>query len=216
MITKLKQYIENAFTDIPQTKASLELKEELTSNLIEKYNDYLLNGKTESEAYQLVIKDVGDLNELTASLKSQPVDNIEQRKKSGLLKAIAIGLYILSPMALIGVSELTRGSLGLITMFAFIAVATGLLIYNSTLNSTYEKQDETMMEEFKEWQSKKNNRKESYNLFFSAYWFLVVALYLYISFTTFLWHITWIIFLIATAIAKIAEGLIALNDTHEK
>ena len=73
-----------------------------------------------------------------------------------------------------------------------------------------------MMEEFKEWQSKKNNRKESYNLFFSAYWFLVVALYLYISFTTFLWHITWIIFLIATAIAKIAEGLIALNDTHEK
>ncbi len=202
--------------EIPQTKASLELKEELTSNLIEKYNDYLVHGRSESEAYQLVIQHVGDLNELTASLKNEPDNSFERRKKSGLLKAIAVGLYILSPMALIGISEVTQGSYGLITMFAFIAVATGLLIYNSTLNKTYEKQDETMMEEFKEWQSKKNNRKESYSLFFSAYWFLVVALYLYISFTTFQWHITWIIFLIATAISKIVEGILALNDTHEK
>lgn len=216
MIIKLKQYIDNAFMEIPQTKASLELKEELTSNLIEKYNDYLVHGRSESEAYQLVIKHVGDLNELTASLKSEPDNSFERRKKSGLLKAVAVGLYILSPVAMISINELTRSSAGLLVMFSFIAVATGILIYNSTLNKTYEKQDETMMEEFKEWQSKKNSRKESYSLFFSAYWFLVVALYLYISFTTFLWHITWIIFLIATAISKIAEGILALNDTHEK
>lgn len=58
MINRIKQYIEVAFMDVPPTKASLELKEELTSNMIEKYNDYLLKGDNEETAFSNVVEHV--------------------------------------------------------------------------------------------------------------------------------------------------------------
>lgn len=216
MINRIKQYIEVAFMDVPPTKASLELKEELTSNMIEKYNDYLLKGDNEETAFSNVVEHVGDLSELTAPLKDTNQVEILSKKQSATLKAVAVGLYIISPVALILMSELFTGPIGLTSMFTFIALATALLIYNSSITKSYTRQDETMTEQFKEWQDKTSKTSESFALFKSAFWFIIIALYLYISFTTFRWHITWIIFLIATAIIKIVEGILVLRKNDEK
>ncbi len=218
MIQKIRTYIQQAFVGVPQTKRSIELQEEIISNLIDKFNDQLKNGKTEEEAYQSVIVSVGDLSELTEGLKERhtlsPVSS-KERKHSATIKAIAVILYILSPFALIFVSSFAQGQTALLTMFSFIAIATGLLVYNSSIKPDYIKEEETMVEEFKEWKAKRSKKNEAYRLLNSAYWLLVVVTYLYVSYTYFSWHYSWIIFIIALAIQRIVKAIVMLGDKNE-
>jgi len=220
MIAKIRQYITRAFEDVPKTKKSVEMQEELISNLIEKYNDQLAQNKTEEEAYNTVISGIGDLSELTESLKERHVLSTvspEERRRSARNIAVAVMLFILSPMALIIASEVFRqNTLGLATMFVMIAMGTGLLIYTQASKPRYLKEEETMIEEFKEWKSRKNRNKGLFDAIGSAYWLIVVALYLYISFTFFNWHYSWIIFLIAAALFNILKAIVEMGQRNEQ
>ena len=118
MIQKLRAYINRSFENVPKTKKSIEMQEELIANLIEKYNDQCAHGKSEEEAYNFVIASIGDLSELTEGLKERHVLSSispEERKRSARLVAIAVMMYILSPMILIATSEMYgNGTLGLV------------------------------------------------------------------------------------------------------
>ena len=196
------------------------MQEELIANLIEKYNDQCAQGKSEEEAYNFVIASIGDLSELTEGLKERHVLSSispEERKRSARLVAIAVLMYILSPMILIATSEMYgNGTLGLVLMFMFIAIATGLLVYNGASKPKYQKEEETMIEEFKEWKSKKNRDKGLFDALSSAYWLIVVAVYLYVNFTYFNWHYSWIIFLIASAIFNIFKAVIEMGRRNDE
>ena len=96
--------------------------------------------------------------------------------------------------------------IGLTIMFALIAVATGLLVYNSSLRPKYEKMDDTMVEEFKQWQDESKHKNEKRSAYLGAFWSLIVALYFIISFATMAWYITWIIFLIGAAVEQIIKA----------
>ena len=61
MKAKLKDYIEIIFTDAPQTHRAHELKEEMYTDLCEKYDDLVAEGKTPAAAYHAVISGVGDI-----------------------------------------------------------------------------------------------------------------------------------------------------------
>ncbi|MDP3442245.1 MAG: permease prefix domain 1-containing protein [Ignavibacteria bacterium] len=220
MITKIRQYITRAFEDVPKTKKSVEMQEELISNLNEKYNDQLAQGKSEEEAYNTVIAGIGDLSELTESLKERHVLSSispEERRRTARNTAIAVMLFILSPMAIIIGAEVFRQEiLGLASMFMLIALGTGLLIYTQASKPKYLKEEETMIEEFKEWKSKKNRNKGLFEALSSAYWLVVVALYLYISFTYFNWHYSWIIFLIASALFNILKAIVDMGQRNDQ
>ncbi len=219
MIQKIRTTITRAFDDVPKTKKSAELQEELISNLIEKFNDQLKMGKTEDEAYTTVIAGLGDLSELTESLKEHHVlsaPSAKDRQRNALVIAISVGLYILSPMALIVTSEVfDQDVLGLVMMFLFIAVATGLLIYNQASKPKYIKDDETLVEEFKEWKAAKDKDKALFAALSSAFWLIVVAIYLFVNFMYGWWPFSWIIFIIAAAIQNIARAIFALTR-HER
>ena len=195
------------------------MQEELISNLIEKYNDQLAQNKSEEEAYNIVIAGIGDLSELTESLKERHVLSAIspiERKRSARNTAIAVMLFILSPMALILMEELFHQDvLGLALMFVFIAMGTGLLIYTQASKPKYLKEEETMIEEFKEWKSKKNRDKGVFEALSSAYWLIVVALYLYVSFTYRNWSYSWIIFIVASAIFNIVKAIIDMGQRNE-
>lgn len=220
MISKIRQYITRAFEDVPKTKKSVEMQEELISNLIEKYNDQLAQNKSEEEAYNTVIAGIGDLSELTESLKERHVLSAispEERKRSARNTAFAVMLFILSPMALIISAEILHQEIvGLATMFMFIACGTGILIYTQASKPKYLKEEETMIEEFKEWKSKKNRDKGLFEALGSAYWLIVVAIYLYISFTYFNWHYSWIIFLIASAVFNILKAVVEMGQRNDQ
>lgn len=219
MIAKIRTYINRAFEDVPRTKKSMEMQEELISNLIEKFSDQLRLGKSEEEAYTSVIASIGDLSELTEGMRERHVlsgPTPQERKRSAMFVTIAVMLYILSPMVLI-VSELFRSPIsGLAGMFILVAIATGLLVYNQASKPRYLKEDETLVEEFKEWKSSRQKNKSIYDALSSAFWLIIVAVYLYVSFTYMNWHYSWIIFIIGAAIQNIVKAFLEMRGEHEK
>lgn len=219
MVAKIRNYIQRAFDDVPKTKKAMELQEELIANCLEKFNDQLRFGKSEEEAYTAVISGIGDLSELTEGLKERhtlSVETPEQRKKSAVLVATAVMLYILSPMMVVFFSEVVNQSvIGVLMMFTFVAIATGLLVYNAMTKSRYLREEETLVEEFKEWKSAKAKDRAIFETVSSAYWLIVVGIYLFISFTTLAWHYTWIIFIIAAAIGNIVKAILLWRQSDE-
>jgi len=221
MITKIRTYINRAFEDVPKTKKSTDMQEELISNLIEKFNDQLRSGKSEEEAYTSVIAGIGDLSELTESLKERHVlsaPSAQDRKTSALFISGAVMIYIMSPMALIFSAEVLKQEvLGLMIMFGMIAVATGLLVFHFNSKPKYLKEDDTMIEDFKEWKSSRDKDKALYDALSSAFWLIILAIYFYVNFTYHWWSFSWIIFIIGSAIANIAKAFLNLSrHDHEK
>jgi heme/copper-type cytochrome/quinol oxidase subunit 2 len=125
-------------------------------------------------------------------------------------------MYILAVLPLIVMGMLYvpfTAQLGVPIMFLMIAGATGLLIYNSmTKPKKYKSSSDTMVEDFREWQLDKSDEKDKKQMrkaISSALWSITVAVYLIVSFWTFAWAITWIIFIIAAALESLINVFIA-------
>jgi hypothetical protein len=119
-------------------------------------------------------------------------------------------------MALIVTSEVfDQDVLGLMMMFLFIAVATGLLIFNQASKPKYVKDDETIVEEFKEWKAAKDKDRALFAALNSAFWLIVVAVYLFVNFMYGWWPFSWILFIIAAALQNIARAIFTLTR-HER
>ncbi len=144
---------------------------------------------------------------------------------SGILTAIAVALYILCWVPLAVLSMLYTSNfydmVGLAVMMIMIALATGLLIFKGALKpavmlnkkgnySEDEISDKENTEDKSKSKSKSKNKKKknpALKAISSALWTLTVVVYILISFVTFAWHITWIIFLIAAAIDNIIDAI---------
>jgi hypothetical protein len=211
---RIKEYLNERFSQLPPTPQAVELRDEMAINLNEKYEDLLRQGYGEDRAFQMTVGSVGDLSELFASLSikqdEKEVFGMEQaKKKSAMLTAIAVMLYILSPVFIILLGSIGAPIPGLTLMFLSIAAATGLLVYNHMTRPRYLKKDDKMVEEFKEWSSEKTARKEARSAVSSALWMLTVAGYFVISFLSGAWHISWIIFLVGAALQSLLNALFA-------
>ena len=219
MEEKLRKYIEDLFADTTPSRRALELKEELAQNLNEKYRDLIADGKTPEAAYSIAVAGIGDISGLLSSLeRDSSVTAVldEQRKKSARNVAIAVMLYITSCVPAIIISELgfsgKEGTvISILWMFLSCAAATGLLIYNGMTKVKPQKGD-TVVEEFRRWQSESNDKKQLRHAISGAMWSIIVVLYLIISFTTWAWSISWIIFVIGGAIEAIINVFVALKS----
>lgn len=207
MENKIRAHLESLFSEAPNSKRAYELIEEMIQNLIEKYNDLVASGKQPDAAYELTIASIGDVRELIEDLEESnmrdPAEEMKIRKKSALLTSIAIMMYILSPLALILSAFLGNVMIGLGFLFVMAAAATGLLIYNSMANPKYIRNDDTMVEEFKEWKSEKAGKNSTRKSISGAIWSITLALYFIISFTFGNWYISWVIFIISGAVEQI-------------
>ena len=210
---KIKEYVEELFENAPKNKKSMEFKEELLANLLEKYNDLVESGMEKEVAYNKVIGSIGNVEDLFS--EEDVITQTKQsfsRKKHARNIAIAVMLYILSPICVIISDNFGNEHLGIILMFVFIAAATGLIIYTNMVNPKYQKQDDTLVEDFKEWQSAKSKNYKAYKAAKSAISAITVVVYLLISFMTFQWWITWIIFLIGGAIEKAVKAYFEIKE----
>jgi hypothetical protein len=208
----LRNYVEELFVGTTPSKRAVELKEEMIQNLTEKYNDLLSEGKTPEAAFNIAVAGIGDISYLLKDLEKDaalPEAIAAQRQRSAMLTAVAVMLYILSVVPLIILGALFHGGtaaiIGVVIMFLFIAAATGLLIYNGMTKPKYLKTDDTMVEEFKQWQSSSAEQKSLRNSISSAMWALITAIYFLVSFFTGAWHISWVIFVIGAAVQSIVN-----------
>ena len=209
MNEKLRHYIDDLFATAPSTVRAVELKEELFQNLTDKYNDLLAEGKSEESAFNIAIASIGDVDSLISGLAGEKKPESEKSKKrSAIFVAIAISLYILCPVPVI----LLQSEIGIMGLFLFVAVATALLIYNGVTRERYVKADDTMVEEFKEWKQNNKQKNKAVDAIIGSFWLIAVCVYIVVSFMTGAWHITWIIFLIAAAVASMIRGLFMLKQ----
>ena len=103
MEDKLRAYMDHLFRDVKPTRKTVELKEEILQNLVDKYHDLLKEGKTEEAAYNIAVATIGDMDELLAGLQNentdmQPVYDEKMdkwRRKSALRISVAVALYIM-------------------------------------------------------------------------------------------------------------------------
>jgi len=221
MEDKLRRYIDGLFARTAPTKKAVELKEEMIQNLQDKYDDLINEGKTPEAAYNIAVAGIGDvsglLRELEADASNEP-DLVEleiARRKSAMLTSIAVMIYILSSLPLIIlalIGSINTARIGVPLIFVMIAGATGLLVYNHMTKPRFSRGSDTIIDEFREWQSGAHYRKSLRRAISVALWSILVALYFVISFWSYDWHITWIIFVFGAA----AEALINIFFTLKK
>jgi len=213
---KFRDHLDALFSEAPDNRKTVEIKEEILQNLCAKYNDLISQGKSGEAAYNIAIAGIGDISDLIGELKekagvppggehARSMENY--RRRIAFVSAIAVMMYILSVVPIIFLG----GSAGVTVFFIIIAGATGLLVYESQSKPGWRKDDETMAEEFRKWRESSSKKKAVMESIFSAIWWITLALYFVVSFVTGAWYITWVIFLIAGAVSNIVKAIFDLR-----
>lgn len=226
MNTKIKNYVEVLFKDIPNTKKASELKEEILSTMNDHFEAHIAEGKSENQAYTETLADLGNIDDLLKDL--EPEQELKTkidlyRTKRAKNTAIAVMLYILSVVFVIGLAgfaditgignEDFLGLIGIICMFICIAVATGIIIFTH-MNIPQDVQQYITQDQTHSTIKYHGNNKTLRLLaaFMKVYWVAILIIYLSISFSTGKWAWTWIIWIAASAIK---EAIYVFFDTTD-
>ena len=211
MEERLVNHIDILFDSMPQNENTQEVKEEILQNSIDKYHDLLDEGNDPETAYSKTVASIGDIHSMFPNNAANLEDKIEkQRKKSALLVTIAVMMYICSIIPCIVFAEIGLDLLAIGIMFAMIAAATGLLIYNG-MTKYKPVEEKTMVNEFKQWQSGKPSDKQIKRQVSGIIWSLLLVIYFVVSFLTGAWYITWVLFIVGAAIEQIVNLCISIK-----
>jgi len=219
MNERLKSHVEQLFLGSPHTRQAADVKEELLANLQAKYEDMLSQGKNEDEAFSSVISGIGDIRSLlgeTPQYNTRVVS--EKRKSSSVLKAVAVGLMVLSLIPTMIFIALFDGTwlewLIPIPLVSIAAVAVVLFIISFSIGpKKYVKGDDTFVEEYKEKVSGNSRDERLRGAISSTLWTAIVIIYLFVSFITGAWHITWMIFIIGALVQNVLRYLFDGNSS---
>lgn len=228
MKEKIKQHFNEIFADAPKTRKAFDLKQEMMQNAMDKYDDMITDGYSEEDAYQNVIESIGNVSELFPEVEERNLLTLSEkdRKKKAMLTAVAVGLYIFAGVVFFFfgavVNELPGNygvdfaSLGFVIAVLICIAPTIMLVYAANMYPDYMKKEKRdMVEQYKEDKYNSNKEKAVKRSINSIIWTLALILYFVFSFTTYMWHITWIIFLIAACVEMIV-GLYFNIKTEEK
>lgn len=217
MYDKLRTHVDELFGSAPKTRKANELKEEILANLIDRYNDFLDNGKNEADAFNSAISGIGDVEELISALNENNIFDYEkiqkQREKFALMMSVSVALYIISVVVVILFNSIgLGGNASACIMLTIDAFATGLIIYSIMSRPKYIKTDDTIVEDFKEWKQQSSDKKIIIKSITSIYWPLIVSIYLLLSFIFDIWEYSWIIFIIGIAGLNIIKLVFDLKE----
>lgn len=217
---KIKNYVDELFKNVKLTREIIELKEELIADLTDKYSDLVKEGQSEEKAYKEVISGIGNIDELLKDYNTKEPNYIvnSSRKKTALVVSICVGIYILTLVGII-ISEECFHAPDYITasiLFIFGGIATCILIYHFLSIPKYKKQEESIVEDFKEWKKTKDKNKEIKSAINSVLWTLIVIIYFILNFFTNAWHISWIIFIIGALIEEVIKLIFKLKEYNNE
>lgn len=208
MRDKLEQYVNLLFAGARDCE---DIRQEILQNTLDRYDDLIAEGKVPEAAYRLAITGIGDVNEILGikpqtpptyhAVPAQPevADNDTPMKK--LLRAVAIGLYILCPVPLFVLSELGMDTLGLCGLLAIVAVATVLIVLGAKKGSPDVQKEEAP--------SPQQELKKSLG---NLVWAVGLAVYFIISFLTNAWYVTLLIFPITGAVQGLVKAILDLKE----
>ena len=207
MREQLEQYVNLLFAGARDCE---DIKQEILQNTLDRYDDLVAQGRVPEAAYRLAISGIGDINEILGTdvprnAVSHPVtkEDDEDTPTKKLLRAIAVGLYILSPLPLIVLGDMDMGmdALGLCGTLAIVAVATVLIMLGAK-------------KENKESQKEKenDNRTPLQKGISALIWAVGLAVYILWSFTSGAWYAPWVIFPILAALDSLLTVLVKQKE----
>ena len=100
-------------------------------------------------------------------------------------------------------------------LFVFVGAGVFLMVYSRSIKRTYARllglNDKT---EFEPWEEKKVEKypNKTMRSIMGAYWSVVTCVYLCVSFLTFKWHMTWLIWPIAAALNSVIIAICKVNE----
>lgn len=211
MREQLAQYVELLFAGAPDSE---EIKEEILQNTLDRYDDLIAQGKVPQAAYRLAIAGIGDISEILGTAQpesefteiprqAQPETTDSPWKKN--VRAIAIGLYIISVIPLFILSEAGYDTLGLCATLSIVAVATAAIVMAG-------KKEPDEGEHKTEASSPRQELDKSVR---SLIGIVTLAVYLILSFVTGAWFITWLIFPISGAVRGLVKAILDLKEAAE-
>jgi hypothetical protein len=201
MNKRIENHVSGLFASVASNRQVLDIEEELLSNLNDKFNDLISAGKSEDEAFSIVVASIGDiqslLGDITNDPKYYPQEIEKNRRLRGLLISIGVAFYVLSLALLLPFLWMDYDSIGVIAMICMCALATGFVVFGVNIgNVRYEKTDDTFVEQYREKTAVGERRTKLRNAISSSLWTLIAVVYLALSFISGWWHMTWIIFLV--------------------
>lgn len=221
MRDKLVDYVELMFAGAAQNERTAEIKAEILQNSLDKFDDLVADGKSPEAAYSLAVAGIGDVSEiLGGGRQSNSVPEVspevrqkrEQiRQKRSIMRATAIALYICSVLPPILLSD-TRleDTLAPALMFVFIAIATALMVLQAGMRVPGAQPEPSRPE--REWNDPHRELRRAIS---GAIWTVGVCAYFIVSFTTFAWHITWLIFPITAVVASLVRAIMDLCEVKK-
>ena len=124
-----------------------------------------------------------------------------------IIRAVAIGLYILCPIPLIILSEMGMDSIGLCGTISLVAIATILILLGRKKAAVIERKEEDDSVQ----RSPRQELRKGVN---SLIWAIGLAVYFIISFATMAWYVTWVIFPIIAAIQGLVRAILDLVEVN--
>ena len=214
MRDQLEQYVNLLFAGASDCE---DIKQEILQNTLDRYDDLIAQGKVPEAAYRLAITGIGDVNEILGiKPKAAPVyspaapkpetksDDTPMKK---LLRAVAVGLYIISFIPLFILSELGMSTIGLCCTIAIAAVATVLIMLGAKKASEEEEKESKSAN-----LTPQQELKKSITKLIGA---ITLVVYLIVSFLTRAWHITWLIFPIGGAVKGLVSAILDLKEAKK-
>jgi hypothetical protein len=212
MSTRLRTYVDTLFEDAPTAPHIYDLKEELLANLEEKYEDLLAAGYSEEDSYASVISGLGDAESLIASLSVEPepaeIPYEEARTHTAQTVASSAFLYCIAVAAFLLVRMVFGNTLGWVAFWVTAAFATGQVVYH------YMTRPATQKPPVSKWSKKR--RKQIRGTASGILWVVATMLYMLISFESGDWHISWIIFLLATIAQLVMNLVFKMRDGYDE
>lgn len=210
MRDQLIQYVNLLFAGAPDSD---DIRQEILQNTLDRYDDLVAQGKSPEAAYRLAITGIGDINEILGNShttrdplyhapEAEPDTDTPIKK---ILRACAVGLYILCPVPLFVLGDyLGMDALGICGTLALVAVATALIMLGKNRGSKEVAREERN-------QSPQQELRKSIN---SVIWAIGLALYFIISFAFGAWYITWVLFPIIASIQGLAKAILDLKEAN--
>lgn len=204
MRNQLVSYVNLLFAGNPE---AADIKEEILQNTLDRYDDMIAQGRTPEAAYSLAISGIGDISELlrgNASSAMPPFsgpeaseeseESVKKKQMRKLLRSVAVAMYILCPVPLF----IFQNEIGLCLLLGIVAVATAIIIF-AAKGARRRNLDLTPRQKM---------RKSISDLI----WTLGTIVYFVVSFVTFAWHITWLIFPLLGAIDGLVSACVDLKE----
>ncbi len=221
MRDRIENEINHLFRNAPSTRRVREAHEELLAGCLDKYEDLVASGESPEEAYRIVIEGIGDVDELVRTLEDldafKPQDVLRQKNKRVLCLCIGIFLGVIA-LAFAGILQgvLNDNLLGGIFLLIMGTAAVVVVYGYMTTSVKFEKQEDTMTEEFKEKLVRGTPQDKLLSAISSALWSFIVIVFLCAGLFFELWHPAWMIFPIGLCIQLAITALFKWKDDRKK